>query len=381
MGKVKPNVLLTGATGFVGVHLLDTLLKNKEIGVIYLLCRNIEEKNKTFRIEEAYKKFYLDGVDRLKSAKNIKVIEGDITLPQSGISNADYQELCDEIDVIYHIAARVNHIRPYEVLKAPNVDSLSDMINIASSGKEKMINFVSTLGSASKTDEHGYYLEDFPGDTILKSDMGYLISKWEAERLLGEFTEKGGKANLFRLGYISGHSKTGAALFADNQFMLFIKSCIQLGYAPILPRVINFTPIDYTVSIMALSKYMVKTGNVLNLFNYEGLISWEDIVTWLNNRGFSIKLLDFYKWQKKLLDSGENNSLYRFLPLYGVEGSHDKILRFGREIDKFHCEKTKEATSLIDYKLPKLRYDLLDTYLNYLQKKDFLPIPVLNTFS
>ncbi|MBC8946587.1 MULTISPECIES: thioester reductase domain-containing protein [Xenorhabdus] len=381
MGKVKPNVLLTGATGFVGVHLLDVLLQNKDIGDIYLLCRNIDQENKTHRIEEAYKKFSLDGIHRLKLAKNVKIIEGDITLPRSGINNSDYKELCSEVDVIYHIAARVNHIRPYEVLKAPNVDSLNDMINIANTGKMKVINFVSTLGSASRIDEYGYYVEDFPGSTILNSDMGYLISKWEAERLLGKFTEIGGKANLFRLGYISGHSKTGAAIFADNQFMLFIKSCIQLGYAPILPRIINFTPIDYTVSIMALPKYMTETGNVLNLFNYNGLISWEDIITWLNNRGFSLKLLNFYKWQKKLLDSGENNSLYRFLPLYGVDGSHDKILRFGREIDKFHYEKTKEATSLIDYKLPNLRYDLLDTYLKYLQKEDFLPVPMLNTFS
>ncbi|WP_340613290.1 thioester reductase domain-containing protein [Xenorhabdus thailandensis] len=376
MIKIKYNVLLTGATGFVGVHLLDVFLQKKEIGTIFLLCRAVDDKNKLSRIEEAYKKFSVEGVHHLKSAKNIKVIEGDITLPQCGINHSDFQELCNEVDVIYHIAARVNHVQPYDALKAPNVDSVNDMINMANTGKKKVINYASTLSAASKMDEYGNILEDFPGNTMLNSEMGYLISKWEAERLLENFVKKGGKANIFRLGYISGHSKTGEAPFANNQFMLFMKSCIQLGCAPIFPGLMNFTPIDYTVSIMALTKYTIETGNVLNLFNYEGLINWNDIITWLNSRGFNIELMEYYQWQKKLLASDKNNALYRFFPLYGVEDSYEKLLILWQEIDKFHHKKTKEATEMIDMTLPKLRYDLLDTYLVYLQKKGFLPIPI-----
>lgn len=138
---------------------------------------------------------------------------------------------------------------------------------------------------------------------------------------------------------------------------------------------INFTPVDYTTAIMAQPRYMSEGGDVLNLFNYSGLISWEDIVSWLNLRGYKIETTEFYDWQKKLLADNESNALFRFLPLYGVDGSHDKIFRFGREIDKFDFHNTMAATERLAYKLPALRYELLDTYLRYLQSVDFLPVP------
>lgn len=371
----KKNVLLTGATGFIGSYLLADLLENKDIGSIYILSRKVDKNNEKERLFTAFEKFSVPGHERLAAATNISVIEGDITQPRLGISDAAFEELCSEVDVIHHIAARVNHIRPYEVLKAPNVDSVSDIISIAQKGRDKIVNFVSTLGSAAKKDKDGRYVEAFPGNAVLNSDMGYLLSKWESERLLEKFQDQGGKVNLFRLGYISGHSHTGASLFNDNQFMLFIKSCIQLGYAPVLPRMINFTPVDFTTAIMAQPRYMSEGGDVLNLFNYSGLISWEDIISWLSLRGYKIETTEFYDWQKKLLADNESNALFRFLPLYGVDGSHDKILRFGREIDKFDFHNTMAATERLAYKLPALRYELLDTYLRYLQSVDFLPVP------
>jgi D-erythronate 2-dehydrogenase len=279
MNSKKCNILLTGATGFIGAYLLNNLIDSPFVRNIYVLCRRINPENTKQRLIDAYNKFSINELDSLVNTKNVRIIEGDITQADLGVTQEIYDELCQEVDVIHHIAARVNHIRPYEVLKSANVDSLADIITIARTGKPKIVNFVSTLGSASKKDAQGYYTEDFPDDTPWHSDMGYLLSKWEAEKLLSAFHKEGGKTNLFRLGYISGHSQTGAALFADNQFMLFIKSCIQLGYAPELRRTINFTPIDYTTAIMGQPQYLNQGGEVLNLFNYNGLIRWDEIVT------------------------------------------------------------------------------------------------------
>lgn len=371
----KINILITGCTGFIGAWLIRELLANTSVGTIYALCRKTDPNNKRQRIVDAYNEFLIDGVEHLINAKNVRIIDGDITKPSIGINPLDMQELCNEVDVIYHIAARVNHIRSYDILKGANVDSLADILTMAKKGKLKVVNFVSTLGSAAKKDFEGYYTEEFPDNTPWHSDMGYLLSKWEAEKLLTTFHNSGGKTNLFRLGYISGHSKTGAALFANNQFMLFIKSCIQMGYAPELARTINFTPIDYTIALMSDKKYMETGGEVLNLFNYKGLIDWGDIVNWLGSRGYPLKTVPFYEWQKMLLVADETNALHRFLPLYGSEGAHDKILRFGREIGKFRYENTRRMTESTGYNLPELKFELLDCYLHYLQNQDFLDTP------
>ncbi|MGQ6549560.1 SDR family oxidoreductase, partial [Serratia sp. IR-2025] len=39
--KNKTNILITGATGFVGAYLLHDLLADVSVGKIYILCRNI----------------------------------------------------------------------------------------------------------------------------------------------------------------------------------------------------------------------------------------------------------------------------------------------------------------------------------------------------
>jgi thioester reductase-like protein len=371
----QKNVLLTGATGFIGAHLLNELLDTDAVATIYVLCRKIDQANERQRIIDAFNKFSIYPAVDLADTVKIRMVSGDITLPRLGLEDADYRMLCEDVDVIHHIAARVNHIRPYEVLKAANVDSVEDLIVLAKTGKQKVLNFVSTLGSAVRRDDEGRYVEDFPQEDPLKSDMGYLLSKWEAEKRLARYHQEGGKANIFRLGYISGHSRSGAALYSDNQFMLFIKSCIQLGYAPELPRLINFTPVDFTAQVMNLPIYMQEGGHALNLFNYTELIHWHEIVGWLNSRGYAIETLEFYEWQKHLLAYGEKNALYRFLPLYGTEGSHDKILRFGREIQQFRTEKIQAVTEASHIHLPKLKYQLLDRYLCYLQLQDFLPVP------
>ncbi|MBP4046941.1 thioester reductase domain-containing protein [Chromobacterium violaceum] len=371
----KKNVLLTGATGFIGAHLLNELVSSSDVGTIYVACRKIDWSKPRQRILDAFKKFSIYANADLAEIDKIKMIDGDITQKNLGLSVEDYQQLCENVDVIHHIAARVNHIRPYDVLKGANVDSVADLLEMARTGRSKVVNFVSTLGSAVRVDADGKYVEDFPEEERLNSDMGYLLSKWEAEKLVGDFHRSGGKGNIFRLGYISGHSQTGAALFSDNQFMLFIKSCVQLGYAPELKRLINFTPVDFTAQIMNLPRYMTEGGHVVNLFNYTELISWQEIVAWLNNRGYRIQTLEFYEWQKKLLADGENNALYRFFPLYGTEGAHEKILRFGREIQKFRTEKIEEAAQSHDVYPPKLKFELLDRYLCYLQLQAFLPLP------
>ncbi|HEU4843734.1 MAG TPA: thioester reductase domain-containing protein [Burkholderiaceae bacterium] len=373
----KKNILLTGATGFIGSHLLHEMLNTAEIGTLYVVCRKTDPAQERQRIIDAYLKFAISDGAEVRRATNLRIIDGDITLPRLGFSDAVYAELSETVDVIHHIAARVNHVRPYDVLKGANVDSVADLIALARSGKDKVLNFVSTLGSAVRKDDAGMYVEDFPATEALQSDMGYLLSKWEAEKLLADYHRQGGRTNIFRLGYISGHSETGAALFADNQFMLFIKSCIELGYAPELNRLINFTPVDFTARIMNLPVYMREGGHVLNLFNATELIYWHEIVAWLVARGYAIETLPFYAWQQKLLQSGPGNPLQRFLSLYGVDGAHEKILRFGREIHLFNTGVINEVTRTSKVVPPRLKFDLLDKYLGYLQAQGFLDMPAV----
>ncbi|NHB94739.1 thioester reductase domain-containing protein [Photorhabdus cinerea] len=374
---MKKNILLTGATGFIGAYMLDELIKTEAYGKIFIIIRDVDKLNPIKRIEDAYEKFSITYKYNLKDPSKIEIIEGDITKQKFGLVPKVWTYLSNEIDVIHHIAARVNHIRSYDILKSANVDSVRDIVELSKEGKDKVVNFVSTLGSAVAQDDNDKYVENFPDSKPLLSDMGYLLSKWEAEKILREHHNSGGKTNIFRLGYISGNSKTGISLYKNNQFMLFIKSCIQMGYAPILNRTINLTPIDKTIEFMNLPIFTTEGGHVFNLFNYKELIHWNEIINWLKSYGYRIEFLEFYEWQKRLLQDGEDSPLYRLFSLYGIPGAHEKILRFGREIKKFHYEQTAEICKKETIDFPRVKYDLLKTYIDYLIEQEFIPSPII----
>lgn len=131
------NVFLTGATGFIGAYLLTEMLKSSHIGKIYTLCRRFDPQNDRDRILSSFKKFSIETNIDCFYTDQIQVVEGDITMPRFGLSDTTYEMICQEADVIHHVAARVNHIQPYELLRKPNVDSMSDAILMASHGKPK----------------------------------------------------------------------------------------------------------------------------------------------------------------------------------------------------------------------------------------------------
>jgi thioester reductase-like protein len=364
------NILITGATGFVGAHLLDKLAREKDVGQIFVLCRAGQGQLPIARVSEAFHRFCLNDAG---IADRLHAVKGDISEKRLGLSESDYKTVCEKIDVIYHVAARVNHVLPYQALKAANVDSTAELMKIAITDKQKILNFVSTFGSASRRDEKGKFVEAFPDDSMLESDMGYLLSKWASEKLLKKFNDAGFGTNIFRLGYVTGHRESGVSLSDDNQLMLLIKSCIQLGYAPRLPRLINMTPVDAAAEVMAVTEFRERAGQVLNIANTTEYISWEEIIEWLNDSGYAIQLLEFCEWQSKIRHITEENALFKFLPLYSRADAEQKVLRFGKNITQYHTDESSKLIRKYGIDMPKVKYELLDKYFRYLRKIAFIP--------
>ncbi|XP_069691433.1 fatty acyl-CoA reductase wat-like [Periplaneta americana] len=127
------NVLITGATGFVGKVLLEKLLRScPGISSIYLLVRKKDEKDGETRINEMFQKSVFE---KLWSAspgfrKKIIVIEGDISAEGLGVSPEDRQLLMQRVNVVFHLAAATS---PDESLKnavLSNVRGTKDLLQL-----------------------------------------------------------------------------------------------------------------------------------------------------------------------------------------------------------------------------------------------------------
>ncbi|WP_298628237.1 amino acid adenylation domain-containing protein [uncultured Legionella sp.] len=369
------NVLLTGASGFLGAHLLHSLYHNSK-ATIYCLIRAQNEHEAVEKLNATMAKYHFD----LHCNERIIPLVGDLASPHLGLSPTHLSQLSESIDVIVHNGAAVNHLYPYEQLRATNVRSTLDLIAFAMQNKVKPIHFISTLSAASHfLDESQCILEDFmkADNAITPPQDGYSQTKWVAEQLLSEAAHRGLWINIYRPGWIVGHSKTGAFNAQSNHLFMLLKGCIQLQVAPDWDFMLDMLPVDTLSNVIVETALQEKqTNSVFNLIN-PNKISWRQLIHYINQRGYSVSLIDPEQWkQEHIRFIKEDNALYSLYSLY-VNNQNDDWMKGLATISRANSYNTNNAFNEAGQIMPPLDKKLLDIYFNYLEKEDFIN-PSLN---
>ncbi len=357
------HVLLTGANGFLGVHLLQELL-DQTTAVIHCVVRG---KN----AEELYEKMQttLTQFGMATSLENprIRLVRGDLTQPHIGMDPSLWDFMLENCDAIYHNGSLVNHIYHYQMLKPANVNSTIELIKLATNGKSKRFHYISTLSAGSQFNAEGSLLETGPGNKPAATS-GYQLSKWVSEKLLLRALENGLKVTIFRPGNITGNLQTGATHFLNNNALLFLKSCLQLGVAPLWETHIDMTPVDMlSQAIVKLSLQANLTQNIFNLAN-PNLLSWKTYFTLVQQHGFNLQLVSPEEWMERLKNITEENALYPLRELY-LENPE-----LGKIGPRYQFENTASQKLLekLGVSYPKHVSDMVGLYLHYLDKQGFL---------
>ncbi|XP_014250131.1 putative fatty acyl-CoA reductase CG8306 [Cimex lectularius] len=105
------NVFLTGGTGFVGIALVEKLLRTTNVNKVYLLLRTKKGKDISERLEEFKKNAIFE---RLVNEKGSDVfgklvpVAGDVGEPNLGLSDSDTMILTENVNVMFHSAATLD---------------------------------------------------------------------------------------------------------------------------------------------------------------------------------------------------------------------------------------------------------------------------------
>ncbi|HET6287360.1 MAG TPA: amino acid adenylation domain-containing protein [Amycolatopsis sp.] len=205
------EILLTGATGFVGAYLVRELLARKNVRV-HCLVRAADEETGWQRLRENLDRYGLWGeVDH----ERITVVPGDLAGPGLGLTGATFARLAGEIDLICHNGARVDALSSYEQLEGANVGGTRELIRLAATTRLKRLQFVSTISAG---EENG-------------SRSGYAETKSHAEQLVTTAYERGMAAAIYRLPRIVGDSRTGQGNARDIMLRV-LRIILELGCAP-----------------------------------------------------------------------------------------------------------------------------------------------------
>lgn len=279
-------VLLTGVTGSLGAHVLNTLLQRPNIQKVYCLNRGAQPHARTIESLE------LRGLD--VPLERVESLSADLTKPDFGLPPGALQG----VNLVIHNAWSVNFNM--------GVSSFEDQIQ----GERNLLDFsfkasarfffVSSVSAAVRsgsvvTESHLAHLTD-------AQQMGYARSKLVAERLCLHAERAGLDARVLRVGQIVGDTRLGQ-WNATEAIPLMLRSALSIGALPALDDTLTWLPIDIVAKVMVEVCHSPKRHDVYHVVNPKSFNWAKDLLPMLQSAGLSFERVTAQGWLERLASS------------------------------------------------------------------------------
>jgi fatty acid CoA ligase FadD9 len=226
------HVLVTGATGFLGAHLVEALV-GRGFDVTCIV-RAPDDARARERFDAA-----LADRELAPDRARVRVFAGDLAAPQLGLAPA----ALDPIDGVVHAGATVSWLASYEALREPNVLGTRTVLELAAQ-RGWALHHVSTISTAPADGDEDRMLTF---DAALASTP-YGLSKWIAEQ---HVKQSGVPHTITRPAMIAGHTRTGIGN-RDDFTNRYLAGCLDLGlYIDRDDAVMDMTPVDFVAAAIA----------------------------------------------------------------------------------------------------------------------------------
>ncbi|MEA4934856.1 MAG: amino acid adenylation domain-containing protein, partial [Lawsonibacter sp.] len=245
--RAMKTVLLTGATGFLGAHILQALL---EAGAGQILC-TMRDGNRN-RLTDTLSWYFGSGWTA-GLGDQVQVVRADIGQPALGLSALEYRALSTSIDAVWHCAADVRHYAAdSETLLRTNLGGTQEMIKLARAANAPFYHMSTTSVSGDRLvgrEDSAIFTErDFHIGQDWWRNL-YVSSKFLAEDAVFEAIRSGLNARVFRLGRLVGRNQDGTFQknAGTNAFWLTLRGIHALGAIPasMARTELELTPIDW----------------------------------------------------------------------------------------------------------------------------------------
>ncbi|MGI5405764.1 thioester reductase domain-containing protein [Streptomyces chartreusis] len=284
------RILLTGATGFLGSHMLLDLLRHSDAHV-YCLVRAADEEAAVARLGEALKSYALPWSSEVR--RRVTVLPGDIRQPHLGLSDEVWNTLTHELDSVVSVAAAVDFLRGYQSLRTSNVLGALTLAELAATGRPKPLHHISSIAVFNEVGIPSMG-EDDPLAHIDRLIAGYDQTKWAAEVALRRARDHGLIVTAMRPGGIGGHTRTGAYNAQDLSSGL-ISAFGRFRTVPAF-RYLNAAPVDW-VSRVAVAVVCEPDawGFDYNLTGVPNTL--DDVVRDMAFGGMHVRVQDWDEWR------------------------------------------------------------------------------------
>ncbi|HKR98536.1 MAG TPA: SDR family oxidoreductase, partial [Candidatus Dormibacteraeota bacterium] len=253
MPVTQRPILLTGATGFVGMTVLARLLAAGH--EVHCLVRATNDAEADSRLRAVLARV------QAPDSGHAVAIAGDITAPRLGLGDR-HDELAGKVGSIIHSAASIAFDLPLQHARAINVDGTRRVLDFAATVPElERIAYVSTAYVAG--DRRGTVYEDDREAGPFRNS--YEQSKHEAEAVV---RESGLPSTIVRPSIVVGESTTGWTA-AFNVLYAPLRA-LSVGAYKLIPArrraPVDVVPVDFVADgVVALAQHPEASGGTFHL--------------------------------------------------------------------------------------------------------------------
>jgi fatty acid CoA ligase FadD9 len=281
------DVFVTGATGFLGVHLVDVLARELPPGArVFALVRARDDRAAAERLRRALAAASLplpalspasagadEGAD--EGAARVVALAGTVDAELFGLGEERWSRLAREVGLVFHVAASVTGAGRYSDLRATNVLGTRRALELATTSTAKAFHLVSSLnvsllvaGPGKGICDEGAALPDALSPATFGANPAYAVTKWASERMVQEIVRASDgafRASISRPALLSWALSTG---FANEHDWLtrVLDSCLATRSVPGPPeaaapswivetessaRGLDLVPVDFAASAIA----------------------------------------------------------------------------------------------------------------------------------
>ena len=296
------NLLLAGATGFLGIHVLREYLESYEGTVFCLLRGDAPEK----RLKQLYFYYFDRPLDPYFEKGRVQIVSGDIT-------DVEALHTCDALpfDTLVNCAALVKHFVKDDSLERINVKGVENLIDLCERTHRRLIqtSTVSVAGEGldGKPPRDWKITENqlYNGQRL---DNAYALSKFRAERAVLEAAGRGVDAKIMRLGNLMGRHSDGEfqVNFNTNAFIRRLASYKTIGAVPysLLSAATDFSEIDMTARAILLLAGTAPQFTVFHAVNNH-TVTFADIVYSMREYGFTVDTLEDEDFAARMAEKEE----------------------------------------------------------------------------
>ena len=373
------NILLAGATGYLGIHILSDFLDNDN-GTAYCLVRGKDKADSTKRLKELLN-FYFG--EKYTNLNRIETICADLQKDNFGLTNDEYADLLGKVDTVINCAASVKHYGSYKYFYESNVETTKRLIGFCKEANAKLIH-TSTLsvsgntfgddfdGYISEKELHFYERSLYIGQPL---DNVYARSKFEAEKAVLDAMADGLPANIMRMGNLTNRHSDGVFQknHESNAAVKRIKSVLELGMVPdyLMDIYCEFTPIDEAANaVMSIVRHFGTEQTVFHI-NSIKVVYLDKLVEYFNALGFDMEVVDGKSFTESLRQTAKQAGMEHIFETFINDMDENDQLNYDSNI-RIENDFTVQYLKMLGFEWSDIGIEYLRKYVEYFKKIGYI---------